>query len=77
MRARIAVVLPRLTADIVRSMADGPITLEHRAGEGVVAVSGGGSSFNLNCLQASDFPELPADEGEGLPLESAPPPALQ
>lgn len=61
-----AVVLPRLVADIVRSMADGPITLEHRDGEGVVSVSGGGSSFSLNCLQASDFPELPADEGSGL-----------
>ena len=58
-----AVVLPRLAGDIVRSMADGPVTLEHRAGEGVVSVSGGGSSFSLNCLQAGDFPELPADEG--------------
>jgi DNA polymerase III subunit beta len=68
-----AVVLPRLAADIVRSMADGPVTLEHRAGEGVVSVSGGGSSFSLNCLQANDFPELPADEGTGLSL---PAPAL-
>jgi DNA polymerase-3 subunit beta len=63
-----AVVLPRLAADIVRSMADGPISLEHRTGEGVVSVSGGGSSFSLNCLQASDFPELPADEGAGLSI---------
>ena len=31
-----AVVLPRLAGDIVRSMADGPVTLEHRASEGVV-----------------------------------------
>jgi DNA polymerase-3 subunit beta len=61
-----SVVLPRLAGDIVRSMADGPVTLEHRANEGVVSVSGGGSSFTLNCLQASDFPELPPDEGEGL-----------
>ncbi len=61
-----AVVLPRLAADIVRTMADGPIALEHRANEGVVGVSGGGSSFALNCLQAHDFPELPADEGSGL-----------
>jgi DNA polymerase III subunit beta len=63
-----AVVLPRLAADIVRSMADGPVTLEHRTGEGVISVSGGSSSFSLNCLQASDFPELPADEGSGLSL---------
>ena len=61
-----SVVLPRLAADIVRTMADGPIALEHRANEGVVGVSGGGSSFALNCLQAHDFPELPADEGSGL-----------
>lgn len=61
-----SVVLPRLAGDIVRSMADGPVTLEHRANEGVVSLSGGGSSFTLNCLQASDFPELPSDEGAGL-----------
>jgi DNA polymerase-3 subunit beta len=67
-----AVVLPRLAADIVRSMADGPITLEHRANEGVVSLSGGGSSFSLNCLQAHDFPELPADEGSGLSIPSDP-----
>lgn len=66
-----AVVLPRLAADIVRTMADGPVTLEHRANEGVVGVSGGQSSFALNCLQASDFPDLPVDEGSGLiiPIE--------
>ena len=67
-----AVVLPRLAADIVRSMADGPITLEHRANEGVVSLSGGGSSFSLNCLQAHDFPELPADEGTGLSIPAEP-----
>ncbi len=67
-----AVVLPRLAADIVRTMADGPISLEHRANEGVVGVSGGGSSFALNCLQAHDFPELPADEGQGLSVPSGP-----
>lgn len=66
-----AVVLPRLAGDIVRSMADGPVTLEHRAGEGVVSLSGGGSSFSLNCLQAGDFPELPADEGTGLQVPTA------
>ena len=67
-----SVVLPRLAADIVRSMADGPITLEHRANEGVVSLSGGGSSFSLNCLQAHDFPELPADEGTGLSIPAKP-----
>jgi DNA polymerase-3 subunit beta len=42
------------------------VTLEHRANEGVVSISGGGSSFSLNCFQAQDFPELPPDEGQGL-----------
>ncbi len=51
---------------------DGPITLEHRANEGVVSLSGGGSSFSLNCLQAHDFPELPADEGSGLTIPAEP-----
>ncbi len=60
------VVLPRLAGDIVRTMADGPITIDHRTNEGVVGISGGGSSFSLNCLQAGDFPELPLDDGEGL-----------
>jgi DNA polymerase-3 subunit beta len=66
-----AVVLPRLASDIVRTMAEGPVTIEHRANEGAVSVSGGQSSFALNCLQASDFPDLPADEGAGLtvPIE--------
>lgn len=67
-----AVVLPRLTADIVRSMADGPVTIEHRANEGAVSVTGGQSSFALNCLQASDFPELPADEGAGIVMPVEP-----
>ena len=35
-RAAGRAVVPRLAGDIVRSMADGPVTLEHRDGEGVV-----------------------------------------
>ena len=64
--------LPRLAGDIVRSMADGPVTLEHRTNEGIVQITGGGSSFSLNCLQAHDFPELPADEGAGLSVPAEP-----
>lgn len=63
-----AVVMPRLAGDIVRSMAPGPVTIENRANEGVVGLSGSGSSFSLNCLQAGDFPELPPDEGEGITI---------
>ena len=37
-------------------VVDGPLSMEMTAS--VVSLSGGGSSFTLNCLQASDFPEL-------------------
>jgi DNA polymerase-3 subunit beta len=67
-----AVVLPRLAADIVRSLSDGPVTLDHRANEGVVGLTGGQSSFSLNCLQAADFPDLPPDEGSGITLPVEP-----
>ncbi|MCB9011600.1 MAG: DNA polymerase III subunit beta [Actinobacteria bacterium] len=67
-----AVVLPRLAADIVRSMGNTTVTIEHRSGEGVVTVTGGTSSFTLNCHQASEFPELPPDVGEGITLPAAP-----
>jgi DNA polymerase-3 subunit beta len=53
-------------------MAPGPVTLEHRINEGVVGLSGGQSSFALNCLQAADFPDLPADEGSGLTIPVEP-----
>ena len=65
-----AVVLPRLTADIVRTMPPGSVTLAHRANEGVVALTGGPASFRLNCLQAGEFPELPPDDGAGLAIPS-------
>jgi DNA polymerase III subunit beta len=61
-----AVVLPRLAGEIVRTMPPGEVTLEHRRGEGVVQLRGGGSAFSLNCLQADEFPELPSDEGAGI-----------
>jgi len=61
-----SVVLPRLAADLVRSMAPGPVSLVHNENEGQVQVSGGGSSFSLNCHQAGEYPELPADNGVGV-----------
>lgn len=66
-----AVVLPRLAAEIVRTMPPGEVTLEHRRGEGVVTLRGGSSMFNLNCLQADEFPELPSDEGAGFSMPAA------
>ena len=66
-----AVVLPRLATDIVRSMSSGPVVIEHRPGEGIVSLSSGASAFTLNCHQASEFPELPPDTGEGIRLPAA------
>ncbi len=66
-----SVVLPRLAADIVRSMSPGSVVIEHRPGEGIVSLSSGASSFALNCHQASEFPELPPDVGEGIVLPAA------
>lgn len=66
-----AVVLPRLAADIVRTMAEGSVLVEHRTGEGSATLAGGGSSFTLNCLQEGEFPELPADEGTGVEIPSS------
>lgn len=63
-----SVVLPRLAADLVRSMAPGPVSLVHNQNEGRVQISGGGSSFSLNCHQASEYPELPPEAGIGLSI---------
>lgn len=63
-----SVVLPRLAADLVRSMAPGPVSLVHNQNEGQIQISGGGSSFNLNCHQAGEYPELPADNGVGITI---------
>ena len=61
-----SLVVPRLAADIVRSMVPGEVTLEHREGEGTVSLSGGSSSFTLNCLQAAEFPQLPEAGVQGI-----------
>ncbi len=67
-----SVAIPRLAGDIVRTMSDGEVAVEHRANEGVTTVSGGRSSFSLNCMQAADFPELPgAADGGALTIPTA------
>lgn len=63
-----SVALPRIASDIVRSMPAGEVVLEHRQNEGVVTLTAGRSKFSLNCLQASDFPELPDLEGDTVSL---------
>ena len=67
-----SVAIPRLAGDIVQRMADGEVSLEHRANEGVTTLAGGRSSFSLNCMQAADFPELPASaEGGALTVPTS------
>lgn len=61
-----AVALPRLAADVVRSMPDGTVSIEYRDGEASAEIAGGQSDFKLNVLPAGDFPELPPDEGAGI-----------
>jgi DNA polymerase III subunit beta len=62
------IVLPRLAADIVRSLAPGMVQLEHRENEASLMLTSGSSSFKLNALQASDFPQLPEVSGERILL---------
>ena len=63
-----SVVLPRHAADLVRSMSPGPVSVVHNQNEGQVQISGGGSSFSLNCHQAGEYPELPVGTGVGLAI---------
>lgn len=67
-----SIVLPRLSADVVRSLAPGEVTLTHRDNEASVHLSGGQSSFKLNCLQADDFPQLPVVEGPAIQIPAEP-----
>ena len=63
-----AVALPRLAADIVRSMPEGVVSIEYRDGEASATIEGGQSRFSLNVLPSGDFPELPPDAGGGVTL---------
>lgn len=67
-----SVAVPRLAGDVVRAMPDGPVSLSHRENEGIVNISAGRSEFSLNCMQPSDFPQLPGDEGEGIHMPAGP-----
>lgn len=62
------IVLPRLAADIVRSLAPGSVVLEHRENEASLMLTSGSSSFKLNALQAADFPQLPEVDGDRIVL---------
>jgi DNA polymerase-3 subunit beta len=50
------VALPRITANVARSMPDGHIAIESDPDGSQVAISVGGSSFSLHSLRESDLP---------------------
>src|SRR5437763_6751980 len=59
-----AVVLPgRLLLDVVRSLPQEQLTLEHRASEQDVELVSGPAKFHLRTLPLDDFPKLP-DAGD-------------
>ena len=67
-----AVALPRLAADVVRSLPEGMVSIEYREGEAAATIEGGQSRFSLNVLPSGDFPELPPDAGSGVTMPSDP-----
>ena len=54
-----AVVPARLLLDVVRSLPQDALTLEHRAGEQDVELVSGSARFHLRTLPPEDFPPLP------------------
>jgi len=55
-----AVVPGRLLLDIVRSLPDAEVSIEHLLGEAVVTVTCGAASYRIHTYSAEDFPRLPA-----------------
>ncbi len=54
------VVVPgRLLNDVVRSLPDADVVLEHLSGEAVLAISCGSASYRIHTYAAEDFPRLP------------------
>jgi len=63
------VVLPgRLLVEVVRSLPDGPVTLELRQAERDVEITAGSSRFHLRTLPADDFPRFPRPESDPIEL---------
>jgi DNA polymerase III subunit beta len=68
-----SVVLPgRLLVEVVRSLPDGPVSMELREAERDIELSAGSSRFHLRTLPADDFPRFPETEGEPATLPAAP-----
>jgi DNA polymerase-3 subunit beta len=55
------VVVPgRLLLDIVRSLPDSEVSLEHVADESVLVITSGSATYRIHTYAAEDFPHLPA-----------------
>src|SRR5919106_628754 len=55
-----ATVLPaRLLSEVVRSLPEDQVVLEHRSAQDDVRLSSGGADFQLRVLPPDDFPRLP------------------
>jgi DNA polymerase-3 subunit beta len=59
-----AIVPGRLLLDVVRSLPEGEVSIELREAERDVEIVAGASRFDLKALPASDFPKLPAGDGD-------------
>jgi len=55
-----AVVPGRLLLEIVRSLPDADVSIEHIIGESIVSITCGSASYRIHTYSAEDFPRLPA-----------------
>ena len=55
----VAVVPGRLLHEIVRSLPDAEVTIEHHPEEAIVVVTAGPANYRLHTYSAEDFPRLP------------------
>ena len=59
-----AIVVPgRLLVDIARSLPGDEVSIEHRAGEGIVEIVSGTATYRVHTYNAEDFPRLPDTTG--------------
>jgi DNA polymerase-3 subunit beta len=66
------VVLPRLFADVVRTLSGDDVTIERREAEGDIELTAGASRIHLRTLAAEDFPRATKPEGDPVKIPAAP-----
>ena len=65
----VVVVPGRLLVDIVRSLPDAEVAIEHRPEEAAVVVTSGAATYRLHTYSSEDFPRLP--DVDASPLHTA------